>query len=51
MVGRDDYRPGWRDVLAADPAHPEVRQEERHQRAAGDPVLDRVDPGFTRARV
>ena len=43
VVGREDHRPGGRDVLAADAAEPEVEVEERLQDRARDPVDDRVD--------
>ena len=43
MVGGDDHRARARDVLAPDPLHPEINEEERLERDADESVDEPVD--------
>ena len=51
MVGGDDHRTLRRDVLAPDPAHPEVAMEERLEERPHEPVDERVRALLSRAPV
>ena len=51
MVGGDDHRAVLGDVLAPDPAHPEVDVEERLERDPDESVDERVGPVLPRPAV
>src|SRR5437764_8100802 len=51
VVGGDDHRTIGRNVLAADPRHPEVDVEERLEERAHDQIDEDVDPLLARACV